>query len=691
MSDLFADLETAKKLKDLAAEIARHDVLYHQQDTPQISDAAYDKLVADYRALLAQFPHLAPQDGPDKRVGAAPATGFGKVRHSIPMLSLGNAFTETDVADFTARIRRFLNMADDAPLAFMAEPKIDGLSVSLRYEQGRLVQAATRGDGMDGEDITANVRHIPDIPETLTGTPPDILEVRGEAYMTRADFLHLNETRTARNEPVFANPRNAAAGSLRQLDASVTASRPLRFFAYALGQCSAPLADTQSGVRAALESFGFRLNTPAQLCQTEADLLAYSAALGAQRSTLPFDIDGVVYKVDRLDLQERLGFVSRAPRWAIAHKFAAEQAETTLLEIILQVGRTGVLTPVAVLDPINVGGVIVQRATLHNEDEIARKDIRVGDRVVVQRAGDVIPQIVRALPDHRPQDSTPFIFPTHCPECGSLAIREDGAVARRCTGGLICPAQIVERLCHFVSKSAFDIEGLGERTIRAFWADGLIRTPGDIFRLKDKDAGSLTPLAAREGWGPKSAQNLYAAIEERRTISFDRFLFALGIAQVGETTAKLLARTYLSFPAFQQAMILAADPEGQTFQDLIAIHGIGHGMADDIVGFFQEPHNLEILADLQKELTIQDYVPQQIAETPLSGKTIVFTGTLQQMSRPEAKARAESLGARVTGSVSPKTDYLVVGDDAGSKATKASEMGVKCLNEAEWLELIGTA
>jgi DNA ligase (NAD+) len=692
LSEAQADAELAR----LAALIAQHDKLYHEQDAPMISDADYDALRRRNEAIEARFPKLVRADSPSKRVGAAPAAGFGKVAHKVPMLSLGNAFEDDEVAEFLARIARFLGLGASETVEIMAEPKIDGLSCALRYEEGKLVQGATRGDGSTGEDITANVRTIADLPKTLKGKGwPELLEVRGEVYMSRHDFAALNERQEAAGEKIFANPRNAAAGSLRQLNPAITAARPLHFFGYAWGQVSAPLGATLTEARGKLESWGFTLNEPSALCRRLDELLAYYRRIMAERAELPFDIDGVVYKVNRLDLQERLGFVSRAPRWAIAHKFPAEQAQTLLKEITIQVGRTGALTPVANLEPISVGGVVVSRATLHNEDEIARKGIREGDHVVIQRAGDVIPQVVEVV--KHAEDSKPYVFPDHCPVCGSLALREEGEVVRRCTGGLICKAQSYERLRHFVSRNAFDIEGLGGKHIQAFLDDGMIKTPADIFRLKDHEK----TISEREGWGPQSAGKLVAAIEDRRSIGLDRFIFALGIRQVGQATAKLLARNYGTLDSWRSAMIAAYDerkkqpearkPEdvGEHYAELCNIEGIGMSVADDLVFFFGEDHNLKVLDDLDSELAIEAVAAPATDGSPVAGKTVVFTGTLETMTRSEAKARAESLGAKVAGSVSKKTDYVVVGADAGSKAKKATELGVTILSEAEWQTLIG--
>ncbi|MGE4350830.1 MAG: NAD-dependent DNA ligase LigA [Bdellovibrionales bacterium] len=677
-------LEAAAEMARLADEIRHHDILYHQKDAPAISDAAYDELRRQYRELAQAYPGLVPAQDPEMKVGAAPAAGFSKVAHKVPMLSLGNAFTDEDVIDFVARVRKFLHLMPEQEIVFMAEPKIDGLSASLLYEKGNLVRGATRGDGVTGENITANVKTIRSIPHHLAAPFPDLLEVRGEIFMGREDFMALNVQRAQANDPLFANPRNAAAGSVRQLDSTITASRPLDFFAYALGEVSESDFFSQQELRGRLTAWGFKLNEPAQLCSTAQDLLAYYHEIEERRHALPFDIDGVVYKVDRFDWQERLGFVSRAPRWATAHKFAAEKAITRLKDIIVQVGRTGALTPVADLEPVNVGGVMVSRATLHNEDEILRKDIRIGDEVVVQRAGDVIPQIVEVVTAKRSASSQPYSFPDHCPECGSLAVREEGMAVRRCTGGLICPAQAVERLCHFVSRNAFNIEGLGEQRVRELWADGLIRTPADIFRLKEH----ADTLKTREGWGEKSTLKLLEAIEARRTIPLDRFIYALGVRQVGEATAKILARHYRAINTWVKAMSAVAAEKEEATADLRAIDQIGPLMIQDIAAFFAEPHNQDVLADLGAELTISDMETGSASSSAYAGKTIVFTGTMEAMGRSEAKAKAESLGMSVAGSVSSKTDYLVVGEDPGSKAKKASELGVTILSEAQWLEIL---
>ena len=671
------------ELAALAAAIAWHDDRYHGADDPAISDADYDALVARNRDLEATFPDLVRIDSPSRRVGAPAAAGFGKVRHSRPMLSLNNGFSDEDIADFVTRVRRFLSLAEDAPLAFTAEPKIDGLSLSLRYEDGLFVQAATRGDGAEGEDVTANVRMVDAVPARLSGNPPAILEVRGELYMDRADFMALNAAQQEADGKIFANPRNAAAGSLRQKDPAVTASRRLQFFAYSLGEVSAPLADTHMLSLTALAKMGFSINPLSRNCDDVAGLLATYADIGTARPDLSYDIDGVVYKIDRHDYQERLGQVARAPRWALAHKFPAEQAETILNAIDIQVGRTGALTPVARLAPITVGGVVVSNATLHNEDEIRRKDIRIGDRVVIQRAGDVIPQVVRVIGDARPANSTEFVFPDTCPECGAPAIRPEGEAVRRCTNSLDCPAQRLEWLKHFVSRDAFDIEGLGARQIDQFVGLNWVMRPADIFRLAERRG----EMAALDGYGDISITNLLAAIEARREIGFERFIFALGIRQVGQATARILALHFTTPEALLAALSPQADLEATT-TDLVAIDQIGEAMVADLIGFFTNDSNRAAVVDLLAMLNVVP--PERPSEdSAVSGKTIVFTGTLAGMSRAEAKARAESLGAKVSGSVSAKTNYLVAGADAGSKARKASELGVTVLSEEEWLVMIG--
>ncbi len=683
--------EAAEELARLAEEIARHDRLYYQQDAPEVSDAEYDALRQRNEAIEARYPELVREDSPSRRVGAAPAAGFAKVRHRLPMLSLSNAFAPEDISEFIARIRRFLNLGD-AEVELVAEPKIDGLSISLRYEKGRFVQGATRGDGTEGENVTENLRTLDELPQRLPGGAPEVLEVRGEVYMSRPNFLKLNQDQEAAGGKIFANPRNAAAGGLRQLDPKITAARPLTLFAYALGELSAPVADTHWDFLARLRDWGFPTNPLARICRGVDEVLAFYDEMLGKRAELPYDIDGIVYKVNRFDWQERLGFVSRAPRWAIAHKFPAEQAQTRLERISIQVGRTGALTPVAELEPITVGGVVVSRATLHNEDEIARKDIREGDKVVVQRAGDVIPQVVAVVREKGRRRKPPYAFPEACPVCGSLAIREPGEAVRRCTGGLICPAQSVERLRHFVSRDAFDIEGLGEKHILAFFEDGLIESPADLFKLRERDAEAETPLEEREGWGSTSAGKLFDAIDARRRIALDRVIYALGIRQVGQATAKLLARNYGTFEAWRAAMTAAADEASSDYADLVNIDQIGPSVAADLIAFFAEPHNSEVVDRLLKEIEIEPLeAPQDVSGSPVAGKTVVFTGTLETMSRSEAKARAETLGAKVAGSVSKKTDYVVVGADAGSKARKAAELEVETLTEDEWLALIGQA
>ncbi len=687
-ADGLSRAQAAEELEHLAAEIAHHDRLYHQQDAPEVSDADYDTLRRRNEAIEARFPDLVRADSPSRRVGAAPAGGFAKVRHRAPMLSLSNAFDAEDIAEFFARIRRFLNLGE-APVELVAEPKIDGLSISLRYERGRFVQGATRGDGTEGEDVTANLRTLGDLPQAIGDGAPDVLEVRGEVYIARDDFLNLNRVQEAAGAKVFANPRNAAAGSLRQIDTQVTAGRPLALFAYALGEVSEAVAETHWGFLERLRGWGFPTNPLAQVCSGVDEVLAFYDDVLARRADLPYDIDGIVYKVSRFDWQERLGFVSRAPRWAIAHKFPAEQAETRLARISIQVGRTGALTPVAELEPVTVGGVVVSRATLHNEDEIARKDIREGDRVVVQRAGDVIPQVVAVVAEKGRRRKPRYDFPEICPVCESTATREPGEAVRRCTGGLICPAQSVERLRHFVSRNAFDIDGLGDKHIRAFFEDGLIESPADLFTLAARDDDAETPLREREGWGPTSAAKLFDAIESRRRIALDRFIYALGIRQVGQATAKLLARNYGTFEAWRAAMTKAADPDSPDYADLVNIDQIGPLVAADLIAFFAEPRNQTILDGLLERLDIEAAVAPDVSGSPVAGKTVVFTGTLESQSRNEAKARAEALGAKVAGSVSGKTDYVVVGAEAGSKARKAAELGVTTLSEQEWLDLIG--
>ena len=682
--DKLTPLEAASELKALAREIARHDKRYYQKDSPVISDAEYDGLRRRNQEIEAAFPHLVRKDSPSHRIGAAPAAGFAKVTHVRPMLSLTNAFVDDEVMEFVARVRRFLGLGEEETVALVCEPKIDGLSVSLLYKDGKLALGATRGDGTTGEDVSANLRTLKDIPETLKDAPAN-LEIRGEVYMTRKDFARLNRDLEAAGINAFANPRNAGAGSLRQKNPAVTAARPLRFFAYAWGEASAPIADTQWEFLKRLRAWGLPTNPEGKLFERTDDCLTAYHALEARRAELDYDIDGMVYKVNRIDWQRRLGQVSRAPRWAIAHKFAAEKARTRIVAIEPQVGRTGTLTPVAHLEPVTVGGVVVSRATLHNEDYIAAKDIRIGDTVVVQRAGDVIPQVLEVIDDAAHRKRPKYRFPKKCPRCGSLAIREEGEAARRCTGGLICPAQRLERLKHFVSRDAFDIEGMGARHIEEFVADGLIEAPADIFGLAKRRA----EVAGREGWGETSAAKLMTAIDDRRAISLPRFIYALGIRQVGQATARLLAKQYGSLANWRRQMKSAEDRDSEAYQELLNIDGVGPSVADDILGFFAEAHNRDILDALENELTVEDFAAPDAASSPLAGKTVVFTGTLESLSRAEAKAQAEALGAKVAGSVSKKTDYVVAGADAGSKAKKAKALGVVMLTEAEWRKLVG--
>lgn len=671
----------AREIAALSEAIRAHDKRYYQEDAPSISDAEYDALRRRLEALESAHPELIVPDSPTQKVGAMAVEAFGKVRHSKPMLSLANGFSEEDIAEFITRIRRFLELDETAPVALVAEPKIDGLSFSARYENGRLAVGATRGDGEEGENITTNLATL--LPAQLKGAPP-ILEVRGEVFMRKEDFLALNASRAAAGEPLFANPRNAAAGSLRQLDPSITAARKLSYFVYSWGETSAPLAETQFDAIAALSSYGFMTNTQTTVCHALADLMVYYRAIGEQRAQLAYDIDGIVYKVNRLDWQARLGQVARAPRWAIAHKFPAEQATTLVEAIDIQVGRTGALTPVARLTPVNVGGVMVSNATLHNEDEILRKDVRVGDTVIIQRAGDVIPQVVSMLAERRPAVSIPYQFPDRCPVCDAPAVREEGEVARRCTGGLTCQAQLVERLKHFVSRDALDIDGLGDKQIEAFYAEGLIRSPLDIFTLEVRDSEGLSRLKNREGWGEKSAANLFTGIERARDVSLARFIFALGIRHVGEGNAKLLARHYGTAEAWRAAMLM---PHAR--EELLAIDGVGAKVADALVQFFADPHHVALLDELFAVLRIAPYAAPAASDSPVAGKTVVFTGTLEKIGRKEAKARAEALGAKVASSVSKKTDYVIAGSDAGSKLKDATALGVTVLSEDEWLTMIG--
>jgi DNA ligase (NAD+) len=704
--DAITEAQAAAEMEMLAVEIARHNRLYHMQDAPEISDADYDALVRRNAELEAAFPHLVREDSPSRQVGAAPAAHLSKVRHAQPMLSLENAFSEAEVEEFIARVRRFLSLAPDEEVALTAEPKIDGLSCSLRYERGLLVQAATRGDGITGEDVAANVRTIADIPARLPGEVPDVFEIRGEVYMSKADFAALNarlldEADDPAKARQFANPRNAAAGSLRQKDAAITAARPLKFYAHGWGEASALPADTQEGVMRAIQGWGVPIAEDLGRFTDLDGLLTHYRKIEKKRADLGFDIDGVVYKIDRLDWQQRLGFVSRAPRWALAHKFPAEKAETVLEAIDIQVGRTGKLTPVARLTPVGVGGVTVTNATLHNKDEIARLGVRPGDRVRIQRAGDVIPQVLENLTLEA--DRPAYVFPDHCPECGSEAVREEGEVDVRCTGGLICPAQRVERLRHFASRHALDIEGLGITNVESFFRDGLIQSPADIFTLtRDK-------LLERERWAKLSADNLIAAIDARRNPPLDRFLFALGIRHVGEVTARDLARRYRDWPAFG-AMIdhaikvrteteaVLGEPERKHHQRrdkavvaAIETPGIGPEVANALLDFFEEPHNREVLNALFAAGVEPSPLVWETKQSPVTGKTLVFTGTLETMSRDEAKAQAEALGAKVAGSVSAKTDLVIAGPGAGSKLKKAADLGVEVIDEAGWARLVADA
>jgi len=678
-------LEASSELERLAKEIATHDRAYHQNDAPTLTDADYDALRRRNDDIEALFPELVRADSPSRRVGAAVKEGFSKVTHAKPMLSLGNAFSAEDVEEFFERIRRFLSLDAEVPIEVVGEPKIDGLSVSARYEGGRLVQGATRGDGATGENITANLRTLSDLPQVITAADvPDVLEVRGEIYMSKIDFQALNARQEAAGGKPFANPRNAAAGSLRQLDPDITRSRPLSMFAYAPGEVSAPFVTSQRAFLDKLKSWGFVTNPLTRLCKNADDVLTLYKEIGEARADLDYDIDGMVYKINDFGWQERLGFVSRAPRWAIAHKFPAEKAETTLNEITIQVGRTGALTPVANLQSVTVGGVVVSRATLHNADEIERLGVREGDRVIIQRAGDVIPQVVSVVMDKRPEESVPFDFPETCPECASAVIQEEGEVVRRCSGGLICPAQAVERLKHFVSRNAFDIEGLGGKHVENFRNDGLISTPADIFLLPEQ----RDKLEGREGWGEKSIDNLFEALEDRKRIELPRFIFALGIPGVGQATARLLARQYLSLEGWVEAMTAARIHGSEAYADLTNIDGIGPGVAADILAFFAEPHNRSELERLQELLDVQEFEAPDESSSPVAGKTVVFTGTLETVGRSEAKAKAESLGAKVAGTVSKKTDIVIAGPGAGSKLRKAEELGLQVLSEQEWLDLI---
>ncbi|WLS07941.1 NAD-dependent DNA ligase LigA [Shinella sumterensis] len=703
--------EAAAELAYLAAEIARNDELYHGQDAPAISDADYDALKRRNEAIEARFPALVRDDSPSRRVGAAPLPTFAPITHSRPMLSLDNAFSDEDVRDFVNSVYRFLGRLPDETIAFTAEPKIDGLSMSIRYENGRLVSAATRGDGTTGENVTANVLTIGEIPNRLPAGAPDVVEVRGEVYMAKSDFLALNEKMAAEGRQTYVNPRNTAAGSLRQLDASVTASRKLRFFAYAWGEMSSMPADTQFGMIGVLKSWGFPVNPMTQRLTRVEDIIAHYRDIGLARPDLDYDIDGVVYKVDELALQERLGFRSRSPRWATAHKFPAEQAFTIVEKIDIQVGRTGALTPVARLTPVTVGGVVVTNATLHNADYIEGignsgerirpegHDIRIGDTVIVQRAGDVIPQVLDVVMEKRPSDAASYVFPKTCPVCGSHAVRErhekTGRLdsVTRCTGGFVCRAQAVEHLKHFVSRNAFDIEGLGAKQIDFFFEaedEALrIRTAPDIFTLRQRqEASPLAKLENIDGFGKVSVRKLFDAIDARRSIALNRFIYALGIRHVGETNAKLLARAYGTYDAFATAMKEAESLSGDAWNDLNNIEGIGEVVARAIVEFYKEPRNLDVLDRLLKEVTPEAAEAVVVSSSPVAGKTVVFTGSLEKMTRDEAKAMAERLGAKVAGSVSKKTDLVVAGPGAGSKLDKAREFDIEVIDEDGWFERI---
>jgi len=690
-----ADLTEAQakaELKRLAAEIGAHDRRYYQEDAPTVSDAAYDALRWRNDEIEARFPGLVRADSPSRRVGAQPSQKFAKVRHAVPMLSLGNAFSDSEVAEFVERIRRFLRLSADEKIVFTAEPKIDGLSCTLRYEDARLVRGATRGDGTEGEDVTANVRTLADIPKALRGKDaPDVCEIRGEVYMTKSAFLALNERQRVAGKQIFANPRNSAAGSLRQLDPQITASRPLGFFAYAWGEMSALPAQTQSGMVKWFGARGFKTNPLMQICDSIDSMLAFHHEIEAQRATLDYDIDGVVYKVDRLDWQQRLGFVSRNPRWAVAHKFPAEKATTVVKAIEIQVGRTGALTPVAKLEPVTVGGVVVQNASLHNPDEIDRLGVRIGDTVIIQRAGDVIPQVLGVVTERRPKSAKPYKFPSRCPcPLHSAVVREatasgeEGAVAR-CTGEFACPFQKVEHLNHFVSRRAFDIEGLGEKQIMLFFERGWVKEPADIFTLEARN--SKIRLEEEEGFGELSVRNLFNAIRVRREIALERFIYALGMRHVGETTARSLARGYGSWQAFQDACLRIAASDAETRAEMDNLNQIGDTVIDSIAAYFGEEHNRGIVERLTKQVKILD-AEKLAADSAIAGKTVVFTGALEKMTRDEAKAMAERLGAKVAGSVSQKTDYVVAGPGAGSKLGKAKDLGVAVLSEDEWFDLV---
>jgi DNA ligase (NAD+) len=680
--------DPAAEYAALTAELAEHDRRYYTEDAPTISDGEYDKLRRRLEALEGEHPEFVTAASPSKKVGAAPSEKFAKVRHKVAMLSLGNIFADSEVEEFCTRVRRFLGLKPEDALAMTAEPKIDGLSCSLRYEYGVLVQAATRGDGQEGEDVTVNVKTIGEIPHELKGKPPGILDIRGEIYMTKDGFAGVNKRQAEAGKPLFANPRNSAAGSLRQLDPTITAARPLRFFAYAWGEATKPPADTQMGMVKAFKAFGLPTNPMTVLCQTPEEMLAQYRKIEAERATLPYDIDGVVYKVDSIALQQRLGFVSRTPRWAVAHKFPAERATTELLKIEIQVGRTGSLTPVARLKPVTVGGVVVTNATLHNADEIERLGVREGDTVRIQRAGDVIPQIVEVVGDH-PRGAKPYEFPTKCPVCDSDVVQEIDPktgrqdVVRRCSGALVCPAQAKERLKHFCARDAMDIEGLGDKQIEAFYDEGLIKTPADIFKL----AAHETALLNREGYGETSVRNLLASIDARRKPEVNRLLAALGIRHVGRINATKLARHYGTFEAIREAAKAAAAPDSEGRAELISIDGLGAVAAEALADFFAEKGNDDAVAELLAQVEPVE-LPPVATTSPIAGKTVVFTGSIERMTRDEAKAQAERLGAKVSGSVSAKTDIVVAGPGAGSKLKKAAELGLEVLSEDDWLARI---
>ena len=684
-----SDEDVKKRLKQLSMEIRIADQQYYQDDAPILSDDVYDELRKELNALERDYPHLVTANSPSRSVGAKPSGKFGKITHKVRMLSLDNAFSDEDVHEFSARIKRFLSLPNDTVLEFTAEPKIDGLSAALRYENGKLVSGATRGDGQVGEDVTANLRTLETVPKNLSGIDwPEVLEIRGEVYIDHVDFDSMNQKQIEAGKDAYKNPRNAAAGSLRQIDPSVTAGRPLKFFAYTWGDISAPLSDTQMGAVEAMARWGFSTNDLMRVHKSASEMIAHYKEIETARAGLGYDIDGVVYKVNDLELQERLGFVSRAPRWAIAHKFPAEKAITKVNDIEIQVGRTGALTPVAKLEPVTVGGVVVSNATLHNEDEIKRLGVKPGDTVEIQRAGDVIPQVLRVTKDG---GAVPFKYPANCPVCNAPATNDIDAktgrvdIVRRCTNGMNCPAQAVESLIHFVSRRAFDIDGMGEKQIEVFYTRGLVREPSDIFTLQARNAE--IKLETWEGWGKTSAQNLFASIEGRRSVDFDKFLYSLGIRHIGQGNANLLAKHYLSWGKFYAAVQSMSSESHQAWLDLMAIDGVGPGAASSVRDYLQAENNKAIVENLLDQITIID-AQAPSSESPVSGKTVVFTGKLEKFSRDEAKARAQSLGAKVSGSVSAKTDYLVAGPGAGSKLKKATDLGVTVLTEDEWLNLI---